>query len=154
MKLEFSQTGHGERVIEIWRDAVNATHDFLTPEDRRAIDAEVCEFLPAASLWLARSEAGDVVGFMLLTPGESGAHMDALFIDPEVHGQGVGRALVEKAFALYGAITTDVNEQNPGATGFYRAMGFVETGRSALDDQGRAYPLIHLSRPGMPDNQA
>ncbi len=138
---------HGDRVIKIWRDAVDATHDFLTPEDRRAIDAEVCDFLPAAPLWLARSEAGEILGFMLLTPTGAGAHMDALFIDPAAHGEGIGRALVEHAIALHDEITTDVNAQNPGAIAFYRAMGFVETGRSALDDQGRAYPLIHLSRP-------
>jgi putative acetyltransferase len=142
-----STPDHGDRVIAIWRDAVDATHDFLSPEDRRAIDAEVCDFLPAAPLWLARSEAGTILGFMLLTPTEAGAHMDALFVDPAAHGQGVGRSLVEHAIARHGAITTDVNAQNPGALGFYRAMGFVETGRSALDDQGRAYPLIHLSRP-------
>lgn len=138
---------HGDRVVAIWRDAVDATHDFLTPEDRQAIDAEVCAFLPAAPLWLAQSETGEVLGFMLLTPGEASAHMEALFINPAVHGQGVGRALVEHAIALHGSITTDVNAQNPAATGFYLAMGFVETGRSPLDDQGRPYPLIHLSRP-------
>ena len=137
---------HGDRIIEIWRDAVDATHDFLTPEDRLAIDAEVCGFLPEAPLWLARSESGEILGFMLLTPSESGAHMDALFIDPIAHGLGIGRALVEHAIALHGATSTDVNAQNPGAIGFYRAMGFVETGRSDLDDQGRPYPLIHLSR--------
>ena len=70
---------------------------------------------------------------MLLTPTEAGAHMDALFVDPAAHGQGVGRSLVEHAIARHGAITTDVNAQNPGALGFYRAMGFVETGRSALE---------------------
>ena len=145
-----STSEHGARVVEIWRDAVDATHDFLTPEDRRALDDEVCSFLPAAPLWLARSGDGEILGFMLLTPTESGAHMDALFIDPVAHGQGVGRALVAHAIALHGAITTDVNAQNPGAIGFYHAMGFVETGRSELDDQGRAYPLIHLSRPGTP----
>ena len=144
-----SSPEQGDRIIEIWRNAVDATHDFLTPEDRRAIDAEVCDFLPAAPLSLARAEDGKILGFMLLTSTEVGAHMDALFIDPAMHGQGVGRRLVEHAIALHGEITTDVNAQNSGAIAFYRAMGFVETGRSALDDQGRAYPLIHLSRPAL-----
>ena len=147
LRIVTSSSDHADRIIKIWRDAVDATHDFLTPEDRQAIDAEVRAFLPAAPLWLAQSETGEVLGFMLLTPGDASAHMEALFIDPACHGQGVGRALVEHAIALHGSITTDVNAQNPGATGFYQAMGFVETGRSPLDDQGRAYPLIHLSRP-------
>jgi len=40
--------------------------------------------------------------------------------------------------------TTDVNEQNSQAVGFYGKMGFKRTGRSPVDDQGRPYPLIHL----------
>ena len=42
--------------------------------------------------------------------------------------------------------TVDVNEQNHGAVGFYRHIGFEVTGRSDLDDQGRPYPLLHLRR--------
>jgi len=37
-----------------------------------------------------------------------------------------------------------VNEQNLQGVGFYLHMGFVETGRSETDDQGRPYPLLHL----------
>lgn len=143
-----SSPAQGARVIEIWRDAVDATHDFLTPEDRRAIDEEVCSFLPQAPLALAQTSAGEILGFMLVSPTEAGAHMDALFIDPAVHGQGIARALVNHALKRHGALTTDVNAQNPGAIGFYRAMGFVETGRSARDDQGRPYPIIHLKYAG------
>ncbi|WP_306016390.1 acetyltransferase [Oceanicaulis sp. MMSF_3324] len=141
-----STQAQGDRVIEIWRDAVDATHDFLTPEDRRAIDEEVCGFLSQAPLALAQSAAGEILGFMLVSPTDTGAHMDALFIDPAAHGQGLGRALVNHALARHDAITTDVNAQNIGAVKFYDAMGFIETGRSDRDDQRRPYPLIHLSR--------
>lgn len=141
-----SQPGHGDRVIEIWRSAVDATHDFLSPEDRQTLDHEVSEFLPQAPLWLARVEGDLIAGFMMVT----GRHMDALFIDPDLHGRGVGRSLVEHAITLHGDLTTDVNAQNPGAIAFYKALGFVETGRSDLDDQGRAYPIIHLERNAAP----
>ena len=141
-----SQPGHGDRVIEIWRSAVDATHDFLSPEDRQTLDPEVSEFLPQAPLWLARLDREHIVGFMMVT----GRHMDALFIDPDLHGRGVGRSLVEHAITLHGDLTTDVNAQNPGAIAFYKALGFVETGRSDLDDQGRAYPIIHLERNAAP----
>ena len=42
-------------------------------------------------------------------------------------------------------MTTDVNEQNERAVGFYERMGFVRTGHSPRDGQGRPYPLIHLA---------
>lgn len=130
----------GKRVINIWRGAVDVTHDFLSPEDRVAIEKEVVNFLPSAPLWLATDTQGYAVGFMLL----DSSHMEALFIDPVYRGQGVGLALVKHAQCIHAALTTDVNEQNLQAMGFYQHLGFVPTGRSALDGQGRAYPLVHL----------
>lgn len=128
------------RVVEIWNRAVDATHDFLTPQDRAAIGAEVEGFLPAAPLVLAVDADDRPLGFMLV----DGSHMEALFIDPDSRGQGVGRALVAYALASQPELTTDVNEQNAQAVGFYERMGFAATGRSDLDGQGRPYPLIHL----------
>lgn len=43
-----------------------------------------------------------------------------------------------------------VNAQNPGAIKFYKALGFVETERSDLDDQGWTYAIIHLERSASP----
>ncbi|QYC10749.1 acetyltransferase [Brevundimonas nasdae] len=130
------------RVVEIWNRSVDATHDFLTPQDRAAIGAEVEGFLPAAPLVLAVDADDRPLGFMLV----DGSHMEALFIDPHSRGQGVGRALVAYALASQPELTTDVNEQNAQAVGFYERMGFAATGRSDLDGQGRPYPLIHLRR--------
>ncbi len=142
LKLRKSTPADGERIVEIWRDAVDATHHFLAPEDRRAIEAEVRGSLPGADLWLAVTSEDRPVGFM----GLSGRHMDALFIDLAHRGQGVGRALVEHALAMSQVLTTDVNEQNPQAVGFYERMGFKPFGRSERDGEGRPYPLIHLRR--------
>ncbi|MBY4636458.1 acetyltransferase [Sphingopyxis sp. XHP0097] len=138
--MRASVPGDGAAVLQIWRDAVDATHDFLSAADRKAIDAEVADFLPSAPLWLAVDGADRPVGFMLL----NGAHMDALFIAPAHRGKGVGRMLVLHALARVPGLSTDVNEQNDQAVGFYRRLGFVPVGRSALDGQGRPYPIIHL----------
>jgi putative acetyltransferase len=141
ISIRESRPGDGDRLVTIWRDAVDATHlHFLTAEDRRAIDVEVQRFLPQSPLWLAVDAADRAVGFM----GLAGAHMEALFIDPAFHGIGVGRKLVAHALGLHPVITTDVNEQNERAIGFYERMGFVRTGRSPDDGEGRAYPLIHM----------
>jgi putative acetyltransferase len=130
----------GQRVLEIWRRAVDATHDFLSSQDRHDIELEVVAFLPEAPLWLAADEDDRAIGFMLL----SDSHMEALFIDPAHRGSGVGRALVQYALELHPGLTTDVNEQNVVANGFYTHLGFERIGRSAVDAQGRPYPLIHL----------
>lgn len=145
LKLRPSQFQDAERTLQIWERAVDATHDFLLAADRRAIGEEVASFLPAAPLLLA-VDANDVPqAFMLVVDG----HMEALFVDPQYFGSGVGRQLVAHALAGAPQLTTDVNAQNAQALGFYQRLGFVETGRSALDGQGRPYPLIHLRYAGV-----
>lgn len=106
-----------------------------------AIGREVCAFLPQAPLTLAVDQNDRPLGFMLI----DNSHMEALFIDPAASGHGIGATLVRHGLAQYPGMTTDVNEQNEQAIGFYERMGFVRTGRSPLDGQGRPYPLIHLA---------
>lgn len=128
------------RILDIWSRAVDATHGFLLPTDRAAIGEEVEAFLPQMPLMLAVDVSDDPLGFMFLHEG----HMEALFIDPDHHGKGIGKALVQAAIATHPGLTTDVNEQNIEAMGFYCKLGFEPTGRSDLDGQGRPYPLVHL----------
>jgi putative acetyltransferase len=135
-----SRPDEGARIIQIWRGAVDATHDFLKAGDRLAIDEMVCGFLPQAPLWLAVDENDYPLAFMLIVEG----HMEALFVDPARRGTGIGAALVKHGLALHPKMTTDVNEQNDQAVRFYERMGFRRTGRSPIDGQGRPYPLIHL----------
>lgn len=140
MRIRHSRPEDGQRAVEIWRKAVDATHDFLSVQDRQEIDVMVCSFLPQASLWLAVDETDYPLAFMLLEQG----HMQALFVDPDSRGTGVGKALVLHGLSLHPSMTTDVNEQNEQAVGFYEKMGFKRIGRSPVDDQGKPYPLIHL----------
>ena len=128
------------RVMDIWRAAVDATHDFLDPSDRDAIEAELLEFFPQVSLLLAVDSSEAPLGFMFLHNG----HLEALFVDPSHHGKGIGKALIRNVPAAHPNLTVDVNEQNQKALGFYQHLGFKRVGRSALDGQGRPYPLIHL----------
>ncbi|MFG5779133.1 acetyltransferase [Comamonas sp. J-3] len=140
-KIRLSHPSDSKRVIEIWRAAVDATHHFLQTEDRLQLDELICSVLPQAPLWLAVDDKDQALAFMWLEEG----HMQALFVHPNQHGQGLGAALVRHGLGLHPQMSTDVNEQNTQALGFYEKMGFRRTGRSELDGQGRPYPLIHLA---------
>lgn len=132
------------RALAIWRAAVDATHGFLTPADRAEIDIMVAEqFLPHVALILAEDDGG-VQGFLVM----DGDMIDALFVDPAMHGRGVGTALLAHALKLSPNATVDASEQADNALPFYLARGFEVTGRSETDPQGRPYPLIHLRHRG------
>lgn len=139
-KIRPSRPSDVDAILQIWRRAVDATHHFLTPEDRRAIDADVQILLPQLSLWVAVDADDRPTGFMSM----SDLSLDALFIDPLKHGIGIGRALVGFALRSNSHLLTDVNEQNEQALAFYRRLGFQEIGRSPVDGQGRPYPLVHM----------
>ena len=143
MKIRRSPPTDVPRALEIWRNAVDATHGFLTPQDLAEIDVMVAtEFLPNAELWLATDDADYPIGFLVM----DGAMIDALFVDPVHHGKGYGSRLLDHALSLSPDATVDASEQATNALPFYLSRGFKVVGRLETDPQGRPYPLIHLSR--------
>jgi GNAT superfamily N-acetyltransferase len=75
--------------------------------------------------------AGSVKGFAAMLPRDDGdVELDALFVEPEAWGQGIGRALVE--YCVQRASTTDACSLrvvgNPHAEGFYDVCGFKKYG--------------------------
>ena len=140
ISIRRSRHDEGKKLIAIWCRSVDATHGFLSKAYRAELEELVSSFLPEAPLWVAVTEKDEPVAFMLLT----GEHMDALFVDPTVRGCGVGKLLIEHALTLAPKLTTNVNEQNEQAVGFYKKMGFKVTGRSETDDLGKPYPLLNL----------
>jgi len=133
-----SQPSDAKDLLRIWRDAVDASHRFLTPDDRAAIEPLVADYVRTAPLLVGTLD-GKAVAFMGVTVQK----IDSLFVEPVAQGKGIGRKLTDRVGR---PATVDVNEQNEAAVRFYREMGFIVIGRSELDDQGRPYPLLHLRR--------
>ncbi|MBB5912505.1 putative acetyltransferase [Nocardia transvalensis] len=128
------------KLVDVWRSAVLATHHFLAPADFADIESHLAvDYFPAVELTVATVDGG-IVGFSGLASGQ----LEMLFIDDAYRGRGVGSALLHAALDRYPSLTVDVNEQNPQALGFYQHHGFVVTGRSDTDSEGRPYPLVHL----------
>ncbi|WP_159623585.1 acetyltransferase [Ruania rhizosphaerae] len=131
-------------LVEIWRSAVEATHDFLDRTDFLRIESNLASaYFPAVSLIVAEKE-GAPVGFA----GTSEQNLEMLFVSNSVRGGGIGTALLREAIANNAVTTVDVNEQNSRAVGFYLSQGFARVGRSELDGDGRPYPILHLELTG------
>ncbi|MGL6428744.1 MULTISPECIES: acetyltransferase [Aeromonas] len=141
MKIDAAQKCDHPTLITIWEASVRASHHFLQEADIAALRPLILEhYFDAVTLNCARVDNGEIVGFIGVAEGS----IEMLFVDPGRQGGGVGRLLVADAIHHLGATRVDVNEQNEPALGFYRHLGFEVVGRSALDGQGKPYPLLHL----------
>ena len=140
MKIEQAKTRDHPTLISLWEASVRATHHFLPEVEIDALKPLILEhYFAAVDLVCARDETG-IAGFC----GVHDGNVEMLFLAPEARGRGIGRLLVAHAISRQGATRVDVNEQNAQALGFYQRMGFVVTGRSPLDGQGKPYPLLHM----------
>jgi len=127
-------------VIRVWEASVRATHHFLDPEDITFYKSIIPEVLPQVKLFIYEIE-GQTAGFM----GISGNTLDMLFVDPDYRRKGIGSKLFQYAQSAFKISRVDVNEQNQQAVDFYLKTGFVQTGRRATDDFGKAYPILEMT---------
>jgi len=125
-----------ESLTDTWYAASQVAHPFLTEEffdiERHNI-ADI--YIPMADTFVYEDD-GRVVGFIALIKNEVGA----LFVHPECHGRGYGRALMDHAKMLRGDLEVEVFKENRVGREFYRRYGFTfqeehvheETGETLL----------------------
>ena len=127
-----------DQLVTAWRASSVVALAFLSPD---FLDAEVESireiYLPASEAWVA-IENDRVVGFLALLGNEIGA----LFVHPNFWGQGIGRALMDKAVELRGTLTLEVFEENEIGRAFYSRYGFIATGREIHEETGQ--PVIRM----------
>lgn len=143
MKVRPASSEDFADLTDIWFRAVTATHTFLTDEIIAGYRERIpVDLLPEVPELLVAEEDGSPVGFI----GMRGEEVDMLFVDPDRHGRGIGTALIELVARGRDRLEVEVSEQNPDGVAFYLARGFVQTGRSELDPDGRPFPLLKLVR--------
>lgn len=135
-------TNETERLVTIWRQASAVAHPFLAKD---FIEAEAenlrAIYLKFARTWVIEIE-GVVVGFASVVDHE----LAGLFLDPHFHGQGFGRALVDKAMTEAGPLTVEVFEKNTSGRGFYHAYGFEYVAETVHDPTGETVLQLKFSR--------
>ncbi len=106
-------------------------------------------------VWVAK-EDNRVIGLCKATKDEQSGHIRALYVLPEMQGQGVGTALMKQAISWLGRstdIALEVVVYNQRAIGFYEKLGFQRgqsvdpktvSGRSNLN-----MPEIEMRLPAM-----
>lgn len=108
-------------VLDSWEVATRLAHPFMIDEfiaQERINVAEI--YMPNTDSWVV--EVGTKVqGFIALMGNEVGA----LFLQPECHGKGMGKALMDKAQYLHGELEVEVFEENTIGRAFYAKYGFT-----------------------------
>lgn len=147
-----------QELHRLWRRSVEASHEFLSSAEFDEIDKELTDsqFFHNDDLKVHRNESGTVQAFLLTSETQTQTHIQALFVDPDFFGSGIGSQLVQQVVQHatargHSSVVVEVNEQNPRAARFYAKHGFKQYSRSELDDQGRPYPLLRLSRQLAPE---
>lgn len=142
-RIRRALSGESAQLADLWRRSVTATHDFLTEHDIQELYQQVKdEYLTAVEVWVAAASNEKLLGFI----GLENNKVEMLFIDADLRGQGIGKALLDFVSARFDTLFIDVNEQNPGAYGFYLHYGFIPIGRSEHDAAGNPFPIIHMKR--------
>nr|WP_315033083.1 GNAT family N-acetyltransferase [uncultured Chryseobacterium sp.] len=126
-------------LMKIWESAVLHTHDFLKEEDFIYYKENIPLYFEHVSL-LGFEEKNKLVGFMGIAEG----NLEMLFIHNDFRGKGIGKRLITYGIDHLAVNKVDVNEQNIQAVGFYTYIGFTILKRSALDGQGKEYPILHM----------
>ncbi len=127
-------------IMSVWEASVRATHKFLTEEDIKHYGKLILEqYLAEMNLYCVKN-GGVMDVFMGVLDGK----LEMLFVRPEAFGKGLGREMLGYAIKACGVDKVDVNEENPGALGFYKHMGFKVVGRTPVDSEGRNYPILHM----------
>ncbi len=134
-----------EVVVDLWGRASRIAHPFIPGEGTGERERKIREvYLVQADNWVAETRAHGVVGLL----GMLGSEIGGLFVDPEVQGIGIGRALVDHALNLHGTVTLEVYERNSAARGFYAHLGFEEIGRRLEEETAAALITLRLSATG------
>lgn len=122
-----------------------------------AASAESIATMPENVAAFVAEEDTKIVGFCYVSKGNPGEHnkLRAIYVNTTYQGKGVGTLLWQEAEKFFDSdISTDVQvvAYNDKAIGFYKGLGFVETGERITDDEdyrlrtGFVLPLMNLQR--------
>ena len=128
------------RLREICESAVVHTHDFLATEDFEFYKINLPNYFPHVTLFGFEIDK-QLVGFV----GVAEQNLEMLFIHNDFRRKGVGKTLLDFSIQELDVKSVDVNEQNKQAVDFYLMQGFNVVSRSEKDEEGKYYPILHMS---------
>lgn len=105
------------------------------------------EAVKAGRVWVAVDKDDRPLGVVEIDPIDAAADLTLLFIAPENHRQGIGRALFEKALTLARQLGAQelLIDSDPQAAAFYATIGAIRIGAEPTGYQGRMLPKFSVT---------
>ena len=128
-----------EALVAVWEGSVRATHDFLPAGELERIGAMVPQAIAGVPTLLVCVQDGEPVAFL----GMDGTFIEMLFVSVDCRGQGIGRSLVERAVAGYGATEVSLTSRTRRQSGSTSAWALRPT--AAPTPTARARPIRFCS---------
>ncbi len=133
MKIRQYESSDLDAVLSSWEIATRLAHPFMTDEfiaQERINVAEI--YMPNTDTWVIDID-NNIEGFIALMGNEVGA----LFLQPDHHGKGAGKILMDKAQQLHGDLEVEVFKENSIGRKFYSRYGFKELEETLHEPTGR-----------------
>ena len=132
-----------ESVLSVWYNATIAATPFLSAafleQERRNI-REI--YIPNTITW-AYEKDDEVVGFIAMMGNEVGA----IFVDPVLHGTGIGAKLMNHVAEVHDELEVEVFERNKIGSTFYDKYGFKEISSYMHDKTGEKMLRLKFVNP-------
>jgi GNAT superfamily N-acetyltransferase len=129
MRRSKAHWGYDQEFMDRAQDALTVRPDMI--RDDRVVVAE---------------RDGVLLGFYQLCGEPPAGRLEDLFVDPAAIGTGLGRVLIEHAFAAAGrrGFRTLEWESDPNAEPFYRHLGAERVGEREVS-YGRSLPVMRIA---------
>lgn len=138
MKLEFrkAKTGDFDSLADIRVRAMKPSLERVGRFDpHRAVERLRKSFTPESTIVAVKSKR--IVGFYTLLTKNEELYLNHLYIDPDFHCLGIGRALMERILKVANDSSKEITLEalkESEANEFYRKFGFVRVGESEYDN--------------------
>jgi putative acetyltransferase len=127
-------------LLDVWHEASLVAHPFLDEAFLASERRNIPElYLPNAETCVYEHE-GRVVGFIAMIGNEVGA----IFVQPRLHGQGIGQALMNYVRERRDGLEVQVFKRNRIGRRFYSRYGFEEVSESIHEASGHEVILMKL----------
>ncbi|KAF1016307.1 MAG: putative N-acetyltransferase YafP [Stenotrophomonas maltophilia] len=120
--------------------------EVITPWSASPPPVQYARLLDEGGCVVAEDDSGALLGFGVLDA--RGNEMDALFVDPDHGGRGIGQALMQRLLAMADPAREVVLSASLNAVPFYQRQGFIALREEAYPHpSGVALASVSMHRP-------